>query len=65
MRTLEFTCRTDMITGTVFYFTKENGLYVSGSGSLKKDEAYDIFIKLCGNEPTEIIEIIETKTFPD
>lgn len=65
MKKFEFVCKTDMITGDTFYFTREDGYYVSGSGRIKKDDAYDVFIKLSCQEPLETFEILETKTSPN
>lgn len=64
MKKFEFICKTDMITGETVYFTREDGICVSNSLRFKKDQAYDIFIKLTNQEPLEMFEVLETKTSP-
>ena len=65
MKKFEFICKTDLITGQTVWLTREDGIYVSNSLRLKKDEAYDIFIKLSCQEPLEMFEILETRTSPN
>ena len=64
MKKFEFICKTDLITGQTVWLTREDGLYVPSSLRLKKDEAYDIFVKLSNQEPLEMFEVLETKTSP-
>jgi hypothetical protein len=45
------------------YFTKQDGIYVAGSISTKKDVAYDIFMRLSQGLPLKTTEILETKTY--
>lgn len=65
MKKFEFICKTDLVTGSTVYLTREDGYYVSNSLRLNKDEAYDIFIKLSNQEPLEMFEVLETKTSPN
>jgi hypothetical protein len=65
MKKFEFICKTDMITGDKVYLTREDGYYVSGSLRIDKEEAYQVFLKLSDQLPTEMFEIIETKTSPN
>lgn len=65
MKTFEFACKTDMITGVAFYYTLQDGVYYSGSGRTSKDEAYDIFIKISCGQPLEKTEILETINSPN
>ena len=64
MKKFEFICKTDMITGDKVYLTREDGIYVSGSLRLDKEEAYKVFQKLSNQEPTEMFEVLETATSP-
>lgn len=64
MKKFEFICKTSLITGETVFLTREDGIYVSNSLRLNKEEAYDIFIKLTNQEPLEMFEILETKTSP-
>ena len=65
MKKFEFICKTDLITGQTVWLTREDGVYVSNSLRLKKDEAYDIFIKLSKQEPLEVFEVLETQFSPN
>jgi 16S rRNA U1498 N3-methylase RsmE len=65
MKKFEFICKTDLITGQTVWLTREDGIYVSNSLRLNKDQAYDIFIKLSNQEVLEIFEVLETKTSPN
>jgi hypothetical protein len=65
MKKFEFICKTDMITGDKVYLTREEGYYVSGSLRIDKEEAYKVFLKLSDQEPTEMFEVLETKTSPN
>ena len=59
----EFVAETDQLLNDTMYFTKQDGIYVAGSISTKKDVAYDIFMKLSQGLPLKTTEIIETKTY--
>lgn len=65
MKKFEFICKTDLITGQTVWLTREDGIYVSNSLRLNKDDAYNIFIKLSNQEVLEIFEVLETKTSPN
>jgi hypothetical protein len=58
----EFVQETDQLLNDTMYFTKQDGIYVAGSISTKKDVAYDIFMKLSQGLPLKTTEILETKT---
>ena len=64
MKKFEFICKTDMITGDKVYLTREDGIYVSGSLRLDKEEAYKVFQKLFNQQPTEMFETLETYLSP-
>jgi hypothetical protein len=57
----EFVQETDQLLNDTMYFTKQDGIYVAGSISTKKDVAYDIFMKLSQGLPLKTTEILETK----
>jgi hypothetical protein len=59
----EFVAETDQLLNDTMYFTKQDGIYVAGSISTKKDVAYDIFMKLSQGLPLKTTEVIETKTY--
>ena len=59
----EFVAETDQLLNDTIYFTKQDGIYVAGSISTKKDVAYDIFMKLSQGLPLRITEVLETKTY--
>jgi hypothetical protein len=59
----EFVQETDQLLNDTMYFTKQDGIYVAGSISTKKDVAYDIFMKLSQGLPLKTTEILETKTY--
>ena len=60
----EFVQDTDLILGTTMYYTKQEGIIISGSFNKDKDEAYDIFEKLSNGIPLRITEVLETKIYP-
>jgi hypothetical protein len=59
----EFVQDTDLILGTTMYYTKQEGIIISGSFNKDKDEAYDIFEKLSNGIPLRITEVLETKIY--
>jgi hypothetical protein len=59
----EFVQETDQLLNDTMYFTKQDGIYVAGSISTKKDVAYDIFMRLSQGQPLKTTEILETKTY--
>jgi hypothetical protein len=58
----EFVQDTDLILGSTMYYTKQEGIIISGSFNKDKDEAYEIFMKLSQGIPLRITEVLETKT---
>ena len=61
----EFVQETDQLLNDTIYFTKQDGVFVSGSISTKKDIAYAIFQKLSEGLPLITTEILETKTLQE
>jgi hypothetical protein len=59
----EFVQETDQLLNDTMYFTKQDGIYVAGSISTKKDVAYDIYMKLSQGLPLKTTEILETKNY--
>jgi hypothetical protein len=59
----EFVQETDQILGSTMYYTKQEGIIISGSFNKDKDEAYAIFEKLSNGIPLRITEVLETKTY--
>ena len=59
----EFVEETDLILNSALYYTKQDGVIISGSINVDKDKAYSIFMKLCQGIPLRIQEILETKTY--
>jgi hypothetical protein len=59
----EFVQETDQILGSTLYYTKQEGILISGSINVDKDKAYDMFIKLSQGIPLRITEVLETKTY--
>ena len=59
----EFVQETDQILGSTMYYTKQEGILISGSINVNKDKAYDMFMKLSQGIPLRITEILETKTY--
>lgn len=51
MNKFEFIEEQDNERNQTFYFTRENGTFVVGSMSVKKEKAYDIFLKLSAVKP--------------
>ena len=59
----EFVEETDLILNSTLYYTKQEGILISGSINADKDKAYDMFMKLSQGIPLRITEILETKTY--
>jgi hypothetical protein len=59
----EFVQDTDLILNSTMYYTKQEGIIISGSISKYKDEAYAIFEKLSQGIPLRTTEVLETKTY--
>jgi hypothetical protein len=59
----EFVAETDQLLNDTIFFTKQDGVFISGTISSKRDVAYAIFQKLSEGLPLRTTEIIETKTF--
>ncbi len=59
----EFVQDTDLILGSTMYYTKQEGIIISGSFNKDKDEAYEIFMKISQGIPLRITEVLETKTY--
>lgn len=60
---LEFVQETDLILNSTLYYTKQDGILISGSININKDKAYDIFMKLSQGIPLKLLEVLETKTY--
>jgi hypothetical protein len=59
----EFVEETDLILNSTLYYTKQEGILISGSINADKDKAYSMFEKLSQGIPLRITEILETKTY--
>ena len=59
----EFVAETDQLLNDTIFFTKQDGVFISGTISTKRDVAYAIFQKLSEGLPLRTIEILETKTY--
>jgi hypothetical protein len=57
----EFVQETDQLLNDTIYFTKQDGVFISGTISSKRDVAYAIFQKLSEGLPLRTTEILETK----
>ena len=57
----EFVQETDQLLNDTIFFTKQDGVFISGTISTKKDVAYAIFQKLSEGLPLRTTEILETK----
>jgi hypothetical protein len=60
---LEFVQESDQVLGGTLYYTKQDGILISGSINIDKDKAYDIFMKLSQGMPLRTTEVLETKTY--
>jgi hypothetical protein len=59
----EFVSETDQLLNDTIFFTKQDGVFISGTISSKRDVAYAIFQKLSQGLPLRTTEILETKTY--
>jgi len=59
----EFVQETDQLLNDTIYFTKQDGVFISGTISSKRDVAYAIFQKLSQGLPLRTTEILETKIY--
>ena len=59
----EFVAETDQLLNDTIYFTKQDGVFISGTISSKRDVAYAIFQKLSQGLPLRTTEVLETKTY--
>ena len=59
----EFVSETDQLLNDTIYFTKQDGVFISGTISSKRDVAYAIFQKLSEGLPLRTTEVLETKTY--
>ena len=60
---LEFVQETDQILGSTLYYTKQDGILISGSINIDKDKAYSMFMKLSQGIPLRTSEVLETKNY--
>lgn len=59
----EFVQETDLLLNDTLYYTKQEGILISGSINKDKDKAYAIFDKLSNGIPLRLTEILETKNY--
>ena len=59
----EFGAETDQLLNDTIFFTKQDGIFISGTISTKRDVAYAIFQKLSEGLPLRTTEILETKNY--
>jgi hypothetical protein len=59
----EFVQETDKILGSTLYYTKQEGILISGSINVDKDAAYEKFMMLSQGMPLRTTEILETKNY--
>ena len=59
----EFVSETDLILNSTLYYTKQEGVLISGSINADKDKAYSMFEKLSQGIPLRITEVLETKNY--
>ena len=59
----EFVQETDQLLNETIYYTKQDGVYITGTLSTKKDVAYEIFMKVSQGMPLKITEVLETKNY--
>ena len=57
----EFVQETDQLLNDTIFFTKQDGVFISGTISTKRDVAYAIFQKLSEGLPLRTTEMLETK----
>jgi len=59
----EFVEETDLVLNSTLYYTKQDGILISGSININKDKAYDLFMMLTQGMPLRTTEVLETKTY--
>jgi hypothetical protein len=59
----EFVAETDQLLNDTIYFTKQDGVFISGTISSKRDVAYAIFQKLSEGLPLRTTAVLETKIY--
>jgi hypothetical protein len=59
----EFVQDTDQLLNDTIFFTKQDGVFISGTISSKRDVAYAIFQQLSKGLPLRTTEVLETKTY--
>jgi hypothetical protein len=59
----EFVQETDEVLGDTVYFTRQEGVYVTGLLSANKQKAHDIFNLLSSNIDRTTTTILETKNY--
>jgi hypothetical protein len=59
----EFIQETDDLLGDTVYFTRQEGVFISGSLSSNKQKAYNIFTLLSNNKDRITTTILETKIY--
>ena len=59
----EFVSETDLILNSTLYYTKQEGVLISGSINADKDKAYSMFEKLSNGIPLRTSQVLETKTY--
>ena len=57
----EFVQENDLLLNDTIYYTKQDGVFISGTISSKKEVAYAIYEKLSQGLPLRTTEILETK----
>lgn len=59
----DFVQETDLLLNDTLYYTKQEGILISGSINKDKAKAYAIFEKLSQGIPLRITEVLETKNY--
>jgi len=59
----DFVQETDLLLNDTLYYTKQEGILISGSINKNKAKAYAIFEKLSQGIPLRITEVLETKNY--
>ena len=59
----EFVAETDQLLNDTIFFTKQDGVFITGTISTKRDVAYAIFEKLSAGLPLRTSQVLETKIY--
>jgi len=59
----EFVQETDQLLNDTIFFTKQDGIFITGTISTKRDVAYAIFEKLSAGLPLRTSQVLETKIY--